>query len=48
MSPKLDVKAIALNNLQQQVTFLCGQGVALPNLLVIVEDSYKKARDAHL
>ena len=48
MSPKLDVKEIALNNLKQQVTFLFNQNVALPNLLVIVEDSYKKARDAHL
>lgn len=38
---KLDVREIALTNLKQQVTFLCGQGVPLPTLTEIVTTTYK-------
>jgi hypothetical protein len=48
MSQKLDVKEIAMNNLQSTVKFLHGHAVPLPLLLATVKDTYEKARNGNV
>lgn len=49
MSPKLDVKEIALHNLKQQVTFLIGHAVTYETIDRIIQECYAKAANhAHV